>query len=313
MKSKVYLIGIVLLVVIIIIFNSAFIVDETEQVVITQFKKPVGDPITTPGLKFKLPFIQSAHFFEKRILEWDGEPNEIPTAGKEFIWVDAFARWKIVDPLQFFLRVQAESRAHQRLDAIINSITRDQVTANSLIDVVRNSNRPMAMTAEELQEELATSLDSVKNGREFITREILRLAADQVTDFGIELIDVQIKRVNYTERVRETVYDRMISERKRIAGKFRAEGQGSRAEIEGRREREYQRITSEAYRTAQEIKGRADAASTKIYAEAYNRDPEFYSFLNTLENYRTTMKENSRLIISTDSDFYKYLRRASGN
>ena len=313
MKNKIYPIGIVILVGIIIIFNSAFIVNETEQVIITQFKKPVGGPITTPGLKFKIPFIQATHFFDKRILEWDGEPNEVPTAGKEFIWVDTFARWKIVDPLQFFLRVQAESRAHQRLDAIINSITRDQITANPLIDVVRNSNRPLTMTAAELQEKLATSLDSVRSGREQISREILRLASEQVTDFGIELIDVQIKRVNYTERVRETVYDRMISERKRIAEKFRAEGQGSRAEIEGRREREYQRITSEAYRTAQEIKGRADAASTKIYAEAYNRDPEFYSFLNTLENYRTTMKANSRLIISTDSDFYKYLRRASGN
>ena len=312
MKTKNYIIGFIVFIFLIIILNSAYIVDETQQVIVTQFKRPVGDPIKEPGLKFKIPFIQKAHFFEKRILEWDGDPNEIPTAGKEFIWVDAFARWKIVDPLAFFLRVQNENRAQQRLDAIVNSITRDQVTANQLIDVVRNSNRPMAMTTEELQDELASTLEQVTVGREAITREILRLASEQAADFGIEIIDVRIKRVNYTQRVRETVYDRMISERKRIAEKFRAEGQGSRAEIEGRREREYQRITSQAYRKAQEIKGGADAKATKIYAEAYNRDPEFYSFLNTLENYRNTLKENTRLIISTDSDFFKYLKSVSG-
>lgn len=312
MKTKNYIIGFIVFLVLVIILNSAYIVDETQQVIITQFKRPVGGAITEPGLKFKIPFIQKAHFFEKRILEWDGDPNEIPTAGKEFIWVDSYARWKIVDPLAFFLRVQNENRAQQRLDAIVNSITRDQITANLLIDVVRNSNRTMAMTTEELQAELASKLEQVTVGREAITREILRLSSEQAADFGIEIIDVRIKRVNYTERVRETVYDRMISERKRIAEKFRAEGQGSRAEIEGRREREYQRITSVAYRKAQEIKGGADAEATKIYAEAYNRDPEFYSFLNTLENYRTTLKGNSTLIISTDSDFFKYLKSVSG-
>lgn len=312
MKTKNYIIGFIILFVLVVLFNSVYIVDETQQVIITQFKKPVGDAIKEPGLKFKLPFIQQAHFFEKRILEWDGDPNQIPTAGKEFIWVDAFARWKIVDPLKFLLRVQTESRAQQRLDAIVNSITRDQITANLLIDAVRNSNRTMAMTAEALQEELATKLEEVQNGRDAITREILRLASERVTDLGIELIDVQIKRLNYTEKVRETVYDRMISERKRIAEKYRAEGQGARAEIEGRREKEYKRITSGAYRTAQEVMGKADAEATKIYAQAYNRDPEFYSFLNTLESYRTTLNENSRLIISTDSDFFKYLTRISG-
>jgi len=313
MRPKYIIIGIAAFVVLILLFNATYIVDETQQTIITQFGEPVGGAKTEAGLYFKVPFIQKVHFFEKRLLEWDGAPNEIPTVKKKLIYVDTFARWRIADPLKFYQAVHTEAEGQARLDDIIDSITREQISSHLLIEVVRNSNRQMSVESEELQQELETALESIESGRDVITRGILNLALEAMPNFGIEVVDFRIKRVNYIERTREEVYDRMISERKRIAEKYRSEGQGTRAEIEGRREKELLRIQSEAYQTAQEIMGKADAEATRIYADAYNRDPEFYSFTNTLENYRNTLKENGKLIISTDSDFFKYLRKTSGN
>ena len=312
MKIKTYIIAAAALAVLLVVIDGAYTVSETEQVVITQFGEPVGKPKTEAGLYFKLPFIQKVHVFDKRLLEWDGDPNQIPTLDKKYIWVDTFARWRISDPLKFFQAVRTEAEAQARLDDIIDSITRDQVSSHRLIEVVRNSNRTMELASPELQQELEQTIEQVKVGREQLTRNILKQASKLVPNYGIQLVDVRIKRVNYVKEVREKVYDRMISERKRIAEKYRSEGQGARAEIEGRMQKELKRIRSEAYRKAQEIKGKADAEATHIYAQAYNRDPEFYSFLTTLEAYKNSLKNNTRLIITTGSDFYKYLKKIRG-
>jgi|Deesub1362B_J571_1020462.scaffolds.fasta_scaffold02127_5 membrane protease subunit HflC len=309
---KFYLLGFVGFLLVVLLIDGAYIIDETEQAIITQFGEPVGTPKIEAGLYFKIPFIQKVHKFEKRLLEWDGDPNQIPTLDKKYIWVDTFARWRIADPLKFYQAVRTEAEGQARLDDIIDSFTRDQISSHLLIEVVRNSNRKMQLASQELQAELEASLEKVREGREKLTRKILEQASKLVPVYGIELVDVRIKRVNYVKEVREKVYDRMISERKRIAEKYRSEGMGAKAEIEGRMQKELQRIRSEAYRKAQEIKGKADAEATRIYAEAYGRDPEFYSFLMTLETYKETLKKNSRIIISTDSDFYKYLKKIRG-
>ncbi|MBT5871830.1 MAG: protease modulator HflC [Candidatus Latescibacteria bacterium] len=291
---------------------STYTVDETEQVIILQFGKPVGEPITEAGLHFKMPLIQDVITFDKRIHEWDGDENQIPTSDKKYIWVDTFARWRIVSPLKFYQSVNNERNAQSRLDDIIDSATRNYVSENLLIEVVRNSNRELQITIEEAEGfglENTTDLQ-IEQGREKITELILAKAAETMPQYGIELLDMRIKRMNYIEEVRQKVYERMISERKRIAEKFRSEGQGRKAEIDGEREKEMQRITSEAYRTAQEIKGKADAEATRIYASAFNRDPEFYSFIQTLETYKSTLdKKNTTMILSTDSDFLKYLKK----
>lgn len=293
----------------IILGGSLYTIDQTEQVVITQFGEPIGEPITEPGLHVKIPFIQKVNYFEKRLLSWDGLPTQVPTKDKRFIWVDTTARWKIVDALKFLQTVGNERTALGRLDDIIDSATRNQITANLLYELVRNSDR------EFVEAEVSVEIEEVRRevdyGREEISRAILEEATTVVPQFGIELADVRIKRLNYVEQVREGIYARMIAERKRVAELFRSEGQGKKAEIEGLRAKELQRITSEAYRRAQEIKGEADAEATKVYAEAYNKDPEFYSFLRTLEIYKGTMDENTWLILTSDSDFYKYLKSLS--
>jgi membrane protease subunit HflC len=278
-KTSAYvIIGILVFVAIIVVSSGLYTVYMSEQVIITRFGKPVGKPIQDPGLHWKRPFIDKANSFEKRILEWDGDPNQIPTLDKKFIWVDTYARWRIEDPLMFFQSVKNEIGAQARLDDIIDSATRDSITNYLLIEVVRNSNRKMAMAETEL--ELTPDVKAkIEWGREKITRKILENAAEKAPQYGIELVDVRIKRINYVEEVRTKVYERMISERTRIAEKYRSEGQGKKAEIEGEMEKELQRITSEAYKTAQEIKGKADAEATRIYAAAFNKDPEFYSFL----------------------------------
>ncbi len=292
----------------ILLLSSAYTVDETEQVIVLQFGK-VKKTITSAGLYFKLPFIQDVRSFDKRILEWDGDANEVPTQDKRYIWVDTFARWRIVDPLQFYQSVNNERNAHSRLDDIIESATRNFISENLLIEVVRNSNRELETTIEEQESfGLETAVQQIAKGREAITKLILKNAAVIMPQYGIELLDIKIKRINYREDVRQKVYERMISERKRIAQKYRSEGGGRKAEIDGEREKEFQIITSGAYRTAQEIIGRADAEATKIYAEAFNKDPDFYAFLQTLESYRTTMNTNTTLILSTDSEFLKYLK-----
>jgi len=289
----------------IVLSSSIYTVNEMEQVVITQFGRPVGGAITEPGLHFKIPFIQRANYFEKRLLEWDGEANQIPTKDKKYIWVDTFARWKIVDPLRFLQSVGDEDGAQARLDDIIDAAVRDAVTSHLLIEVVRNSNRPLITEEGELREEVAVK---IFEGREKICETILKNASQIMPQYGIKLVDVRIKRINYIEDVRRKVYERMISERKRIAERYRSEGQGKVAEIQGEKEKELKRITSEAYRKAQEIMGKADAEATKIYAQAYNRDPEFYSFLRTLESYRKTLKGKTMIILTTKSDYLKYLK-----
>lgn len=287
-----------------------YVLDETEQAIILQFGQPVGKPITEAGLHFKLPYpIQEVTTFEKRFLEWDGDAKQIPTAEKTYIWIDAFARWRISDPLKFYQRVRNETTAQSRLDDIINSAVRTFVSENLLIEIVRNSNREMKSSIEEQAGPIGSTVtDKIQRGREEIRKLILAKAQEAMPEFGIELLDVQIKRLNYSTQVREKVYERMISERHRIAELYRSEGQGQKAEIDGKRQKELQRITSEGYREAQEIKGRADAEATRIYAEAFGKDPEFYSFLQTLESYRETLKDNTTLILNTDSEFLKYLK-----
>jgi modulator of FtsH protease HflC len=294
----------------IIISNAFFIVDETHQAIITQFGDPIGSPITHAGLKMKLPFIQKAILFEKRIMEWDGDQNQIPTKDKKYILVDTFARWRIADPLRFFQSVNNERNAQSRLDDIIDGITRDFVSESPLIEVVRNSNRQMLLSTEEMQD-VSDRIDSltIEKGRLAITRDILAKVQETVPQYGIEVLDIRIKQVNYIEEVRQKVYDRMISERRRIAQLYRSEGQGRKAEIEGQRLKELQRIESEAYRQAQEIKGRADGEAVKIYAGAYSRDPDLYSLMQTLDSYRSTIDSTSTLILSTDSEYLKYLKK----
>jgi len=305
-----HLLTIVLALLIIIVISSAlYTVKETEQVVITQFGKPIGEAIKDAGLHVKVPFVQVANYFDKRLLEWDGESNQIPTRDKKYIWVDCFARWKIVDPLKFLETMRTEMDAQSRLDDMLDAAARDLITSYNLIEVVRSSNRPFTVIEDE--PEVGEEIEGkIEEGRNNITKMILEQAREITPQYGIEIVDVRIKRVNYIEEVRQKVYERMISERKRIAEQYRSEGQGQRAEIDGEREKELQRITSEAYRSAQEIIGKADAEATSIYAGAYNRDQDFYYFLKTLETYRQTIDEESWLILTTEGDYFKYLNKA---
>ncbi|MFC1890805.1 protease modulator HflC [Thermodesulfobacteriota bacterium] len=311
MKYKVIVVLIVLA--LIVVFSSAYVVDETEQVIITQFGRPIGDAKKNPGLKFKIPIIQQANYFPKNLLEWDGDPGQIPTLDKTFIWVDTFARWKIVDPLIFFQTVNNVMGAHGRLDDIIDSSVRNFIASYPLIETVRKTNRTLE-TAETGIGDVADAriLDEVTTGREKITQLIMAQAQPKLGGFGIELVDVKIKRLNYVDEVQKSVYGRMIAERSQIAEKFRSEGQGEARKIEGDREKEMKRITSEAYKTAEEIKGKADAEATLIYAQAYGKDPEFYSFLKTLDIYKETMDKDSTLILSTDSEFLKFFKGYEG-
>ena len=311
MKFKALIIPLVI--VLIVLYASYYTVDETEQVVITQFGRPIGGPKTEPGLYFKLPIIQQANYFAKNLLEWDGDPGKIPTLDKTYIWVDTFARWKIVDPLKFFQTVNSEMGAQARLDDIINSAVRNFITSYQLIETVRMTNRELDTFEEGVDDVKEESrLGEVKVGREKIARGILDQAQPKVEEFGIQLVDVKIKRINYVEEVQDTVYDRMIAERKQIAEKYRSEGKGEARKIEGDMERDLKQITSEAYKTAQEIKGKADAEATLIYAQAYGKDPDFYSFLQTLDIYKKTMDKESSLILSTDSEFLKYFKGYKG-
>ena len=307
MKMKLLIIPLVII--LIAIFSGAYVVDETEQVVITQFGKSIGKAKLQPGLYFKIPVIQQANYFPKTLLEWDGDAGQVPTLDKTFLYVDTFARWKIVDPLMFFQTVNNVTGALARLDDIIDPAVRNFVTSYPLIETVRNSNRELdkfEMGVDRADEE--RKLGNVKTGRGKITRGIMEQAQPKLKDFGIELVDVQIKRLNYVEQVQKSVYDRMIAERKQIAQKFRSEGEGEARVIEGNREKELKRITSEAYRTAQEVMGKADAESTLIYAHAYEKGPEFYSFIKSLDVYDKTMDKESSLLLSTNSDFLRYFK-----
>ena len=285
-----------------------FVVSETEQIIITQFGKPVGEPINQPGLYFKLPFVQKINSFEKRFLEWDGNANQVPTRDKRFIWVDTYARWRIHDPLKFFQRLRNERGAQSRLDDILDGETRNAVAKHTLLEVVRTSNRETDSSAMD-QEDREEMLSKIAMGRKVITDEILTRASERASDLGIELVDLQFKRINYVEEVQRDVFARMIAERNRIAERYRSEGEGEAAKITGQKDRDLQRISSEAYKEAQEIRGKADAEATQIYAQAYNRDPSFYEFTKSLETYEKTLDSESLLILTTDADFLNYLKR----
>lgn len=312
MKSKGLLL-IVLFVIGFLVFNSAYVVDETEQVVVTQFGRVIKSPKTNPGLYFKLPFIQNANYFPKNLLEWDGDPGQVPTLDKTFIWVNPFARWRIVDPVVFFQTVNNTVSAQGRLDDIIDPAVRNLITSNKLIEAVRNTSRELDTYEIGLEDINKASPANIDVGRNNITAGILRQAQPKLAKFGIEIVDVKIKRINYVEAVRESVYGRMIAERKQIAEKFRSEGKGEAQKILGEKERDLKRIISGAYRTAQEIKGRADAEVTSLLAAAYGVDPEFYSFIKTLEIYGDTFDDSSSLVLSTDSEFFKYLKGFTGD
>ena len=310
MKPILRIIGIlVILVIALFLTGAVYILDETRQVVITQFGRPIGEPITAAGLHFKMPLIQRAQYFEKRLLDWDGDPNQIPTKDKRYIWLDTTARWRITDALKFLQSVGTESGAHARLDDIINSATRDAITSHLLVEAIRNTNRILESTEkEEVVVFTEEALEKITVGRETLAGLILDKAKVLAPQYGIELIDVRIKRISYVEAVRRKVYERMIAERKRAAEQYRSEGQGKKAEIEGQMGKELKQITSEAYRKAQGIRGKTDAETTRIYADAYNKDPAFYSFMKTLETYRKTIDEKSTIILTTDSDYYRYLK-----
>ncbi len=301
------LIGVVL-VALLIVFNAVYKVSETNQVIITQFGEPIGGAVATAGLHLKVPFIQKTNYFERRWLEWDGDANQIPTKDKKYIWVDSYARWRIHDPLLFYQRLTDERRAQSRLDDIIDGETRNVIAKYDLIEVVRSTNRSFELTEESALLEMSEMVAKIQVGREKIAQMILENASKITAEFGIELRDVRIKRINYVDEVQQKVFDRMIAERKRIASKYRSEGDGKSAEIRGQKERELKRIQSEAYRTAQEIKGKADAEATRIYAQAYNLDPEFYQFLKTMETYRASLDSETWLLLSTDSEFLKFLK-----
>ncbi len=290
------------------VFTSVYTVDETEQVVITQFGKVVGEPVSKPGIRFKLPIIQIVNRFPDVLLEWDGDPGQVNTKDKTYIWVDTFARWKIVDPVKYFQTVNNELAAKERLDDIIGPAMRNLVTSHSLVESVRNTDRAMDTFKSGSDKNDQHSRYEINLGRDEITRLIKEQAIPKLAEFGIELEDVRIKRINYIDKVREAVYGRMIAERSQIAEKFRAEGMGKASEIRGQKERELQVIESGAYKEAQTIKGKADAKATLIYAKAYGVDPEFYSFLKTLDVYKAALGKDSTLVLSTDSDFMKYFK-----
>ncbi len=306
--SKSRLTLVIVFVALVIAGQAAYTVSETEQIIITQFGEPVGEPVVSPGLHFKIPFIQRTNVFEKRFLEWDGNPNQVPTRDKRFIWVDTYARWRIVDPLLFFQRLRDERGAQSRLDDILDGETRNAVARHDLIELVRSSNRDPEDVLIESEEEAAI-LEEIARGRREVTRQILETAAGRTADLGIELLDLRFKRINYVEEVQQDVFARMIAERQRIAEEFRSEGQGESARIHGERERELAQIQSEAYRRAEELRGEADANATRIYADAYNRDGEFYAFTKSLETYEATMDPETLFILGTDSELLRFLER----
>lgn len=293
---------------IILTYNSLYVVDETEQVVITQFGKVVGEPVTTPGLNFKVPFIQKTSYFAKNLLTWDGDPGQVPTKDKTYIWVDTFARWRIIDPIKYFQTVNNEFAALERLDDIIDPAMRNLVTSNQLVESVRNTDRPMDTFESKVDENRKRIQYDIDLGRDEITKRIVDQAGKKLSQFGIGLVDVKIKRINYVEDVRKAVYNRMIAERNQIAEKYRSEGKGEASNIRGEKEKELQVIQSQAYKKAQTLKGEADAKATKIYADAYGVDPDFYEFLKAMDVYKETMEKDSTLILSTDSDFMKYFK-----
>jgi len=298
-----------------VFISSIYTVSEVEQIIITQFGKPVGDPVTTAGLKFKIPFIQQVNSIDQRVLEWDGSPSDMPTKDKLYISVDLFARWRITDPLQYFLRLRDERSAQSRLDDILGSETRNAVAKHELIEIIRTTKdrvplRDALLTDAERSQDMG-SLVPIQKGRKLVEQEIFAAAAEKVEVFGIELLDIRFKRINYNESVRPKIYDRMISERRQIAERFLSEGNGEAARIRGNRVRDLNKIESEAYREVEEIRGVADAKATEIYASAYNQSREavsFYEFTRTMQSYKFIIAENTTLVLSTDNELFKFLK-----
>ncbi len=312
MKTKnIVIIALVALIIIVVGSLGLFVVDETEQAIITRFGKPVRT-ITNPGLHFKIPFIEMSHFFDKRFLEWRGDSNQVTTRDKRYIWVETYARWRITDPLLFYKRLRDEGGGLSRLDDIIDGETRTTIAKYNLIELVRTSNRdPLEDPILDMD---AGTLERIQKGRIEIAQEVEMSSRERVSDLGIEILDFKIKRINYVKEVQKTVFERMITERKRIADKYRSEGQGEASRINGEKERELKRIQSEAKRTAQEIMGEADAKAAAIYNEAYNKNTasrEFYAFMKTMETYEGALDSGTSVILSTESDFYKYLKRVN--
>jgi modulator of FtsH protease HflC len=311
MKSSVLKISLLLVVgLVVVLYAFMFVVNETQQVVVTEFGKPVGEAITKPGIYFKIPFVQKANFFDKRFLEWDGDQAQISTQEKQLIFVDTYARWQITDPLQFFKRLTNERGAQSRIDDILDSQTKDHIAKNKIRDLVRSSNRE-PLQSELHDGELKDSLVEIEVGRARIQSDILASANVQAADLGIVILDFRFKRINYVQEVKDQVYERMKSERYRIADKFRSEGQGEASRINGEKERELKTIQSEAFRTAEEIKGKADAEAAAIYANAYGKTAmakDLYGFLKSMETFEKTFDGQTSVILSTDSDLFKYLK-----
>ncbi len=315
MRPQTTFIAILVAAVLLVVGNAFYIIPEGKQAIIVQFGEPMGAPKTEAGLNTKIPFIQQVRYFEKRILQWNGSPNEIPTRDKKFIWVDAVARWKIKDSLKFMQAVATESYARSRLDDIIDNAVRDTVSRYPLVEVVRNTNdifkeKGIYDTAKEGEDDISIDQDltRIKVGQEKILGMIFDQAKGATETLGIELIDVRFRRINYIDSVRQKVFERMISERERAAATLRSQGQGAKAEIEGQREKDLKQIRSEAYKKAQEIKGKADAEAAGIYAASYNQDPEFYSLWKSLDSYRETLPGSSTVLLSTDNEYFQYLK-----
>jgi modulator of FtsH protease HflC len=313
-RGQTALIAVALIVfaVLLVAYSSAFTVDEAEQAVVVQFGAPVGETITEPGLYFRVPFIQEVKRFDKRLMSWDGEPNQMPTVEQQFIKIDTTARWRIVDALKFYQSVQDIPRAQSRLNDVLDSVVRDKIAESSLIDIVRS--KDWNVTEEDLDRAMAgegdeeTLLQKVKTGREALTKLILETAQKQMPSYGIELVDIRIKRINYVESVQQQVFQRMIAERQKMAEQFRSEGQGRAAEIRGETDRMIAEVKSEAAREAEVIRGQANAEATRIYNEAFGSEAEFYAFIRTLESYRKSLGKDVTLMMGTDSEYFRLLR-----
>ena len=306
MQFKVAIIITIAIVGFVLLSSGLYIVDETRQVIVTRFGEPVGDAVTEPGLHFKVPFMETANYFDKRFLEWDGDANQVPTRDKRFIWVDTYARWRISDPQMYLERLRGdENTAQSRLDDILDGETRNAVARSDLLEVVRTQNRTPDIPAGE--EEETSILEEISSGRSDITTAIQVTAAPRLAELGIELMDFQFKRINYVEEVQRDVFARMIAERQRIAQRYRSEGEGEAARIRGEKERELQRIQSEAYRQAQEDRGTADAEAARIYAEAYNRDASFYAFMKSMETIEEAIDPNTVLVLTTEGALLRYM------
>jgi membrane protease subunit HflC len=308
-SSFAIIIGIALL---LVVSGAFYVVPETEQVVITQFGQPKGEPVKTAGLKMKVPFVQQVNRIERRIIEWDGSPAEMPTRDKLYIVVDAFARWQISDPLQFFLRLRDTRSAQSRLDDILGSEMRNTIARNDLVEVIRTTKGRKPVQDDSLGEEVPVStLPPIRNGRVALEKEVYEAAKVKLAEFGIDLLDVRFKRINYNASVATKIFDRMMSERRQIAERFRSEGAGEAAKIIGQKERDLRAIESEAYRQAEVVKGKADAEATAIYAKAFNESQqarEFYSFLRALETYKASLTKGTTVVMTTDSGLLRYLK-----